>query len=183
MARATSAGGSAFAWRSSRCSRRAGPAGAGTGPVQRRRSWRRGRPTSRRRNKPPAPAPAAAAPRLATGRTALRVLVSALRVELLVVGAERELRATLNTRKGTVFVGQLDDLLSGSRLRSGHRAERLRGEPTRRTLTSSTTLRPREIGAFAAVEGTKHLTHTNTGRQGQQGGQTSPAGAGILTPA
>src|SRR4030067_156212 len=78
-------------------------------------------------------------PRVVTGRTALRVLVSALRVELLVVGSERELRATLNTRKGTVFVGQLDDRLLGSRVRSGHRAERLRGEPTRRTLTSSTT--------------------------------------------
>src|SRR3972149_3773748 len=127
MACATSAGGSAFAWRSSRCSRRGCPAGAGTGPV------RRGRAHGGGETPPPPPPPAvaatatattAAAPRLATGRTALRVLVSALRVELLVVGAERELRATLNTRKGTVFVGQLDDLLSGSRLRSGHRAER-----------------------------------------------------------
>src|SRR3972149_4246685 len=50
------------------------------------------------------------------------------------------------------------------------------GEPTRITLTSSTTVRPREFGACAAaVEGKKHLIHTITGEQGQQGAKLAPA--------
>src|SRR3990172_549956 len=62
------------------------------------------------------------------------------------------------------------------RLRSGHRALLgLRGKSTRRTLTSSTTLRPRQVGAFAAAEGTKHPTHTNIGAQGKQGARLAPA--------
>jgi hypothetical protein len=52
-----------------------------------------------------AAATATAAPGLSTGRTALRVLVSAVGVELLVVGAERKLGTTLDTGEGTVFKG------------------------------------------------------------------------------
>jgi hypothetical protein len=51
-----------------------------------------------------ATATATTSPGLATGRATLGLLVPAFRVELLVVGAEGELGATLRTGEGTVFV-------------------------------------------------------------------------------
>jgi hypothetical protein len=84
-------------------------------------------------------AAAAATPSLTAGRAALGVLVSTFRVELLIIGAKDELRVTLHTGKVTILVGHSMTSFLFPGLRSGHRAEAVAGESTRRTLTSSTT--------------------------------------------
>jgi hypothetical protein len=103
-----------------------------------------------------AAAATATAPSLTAGRAALGVLVSSFRVELLIIGAKDELRVTLNTRKVTILVGHSMTSFLSPGLRSGHRAEAVAGESTRRTLTSSTTSKAPTGRGHCVIEGTIH---------------------------